>query len=159
MSMPSRCSTWSVSRRAHARRRLPARVFGRDAPTGDDRDGSLVQAGAFDRRRADDCTRRDDSGADSRADQKTEAGHGHERHSHYSRPWRRRRHDRSHPGHVRRQSVRAGADARVVRLSRQSLHERLAGMPAGIEAGRPLSDSSLPPMSLICHRAVVLAAL
>ena len=43
---------------------LPARVLGRHAPAGDDRDGAVLLAEAAHRRRADDRARRDDPGAD-----------------------------------------------------------------------------------------------
>ena len=50
-----------------ARRPLPARAVGRDAPAGRDRDGARVQPEGADRRRADDRARRDGAGADPRA--------------------------------------------------------------------------------------------
>ena len=54
-------------RPAAARRRVPARVLGRDAPAGDDRDGAGAGAERADRRRADHRARRDDPGADPAA--------------------------------------------------------------------------------------------
>ena len=53
-----------------ARRRLPAPVLGRDAPARDDRDGALLRPAGADRGRADDRARRDDPGADPRADRR-----------------------------------------------------------------------------------------
>ena len=53
-------------RPAPAREGLPARVLGRHAAAGDDRDGALVRPEAADRRRADDRARRHDPGADPR---------------------------------------------------------------------------------------------
>ena len=46
------------------RRRVPARVLGRHAPAGDDRDGAHQRPAAADRRRADDGARRHHPGAD-----------------------------------------------------------------------------------------------
>ena len=51
-----------------ARGRLSAPVLGRHAPARDDRDGAREQPRRADRRRADDRARRDDPGADHRAD-------------------------------------------------------------------------------------------
>ena len=48
---------------------LSARVLGRHAPAGDDRDGALQQPAAADRRRADHGTRRHDPGPDPRGAQ------------------------------------------------------------------------------------------
>ena len=50
----------------HARRAVPARVLGRHAPAGDDRDGDLQRPRGADRGRADDRARRDHPGPDPR---------------------------------------------------------------------------------------------
>ena len=55
-------------RRRAAGRRVPARVLGRHAPAGDDRDGAHQRPEAADRRRADDRARRHHPGADPAAD-------------------------------------------------------------------------------------------
>ena len=95
-----------------ARRRLPAPVLGRHAAARDDRDGALLQPGRADRRRADDGARRDDPGADHRADQPPEGrlqlGGDHD----HARPRGRRRHRRRDPRDVRRPRRRAGGEAR-----------------------------------------------
>ena len=54
------------SPRTRAAALISARVLGRDAPAGDDRDGALLLAEAADRRRTDDRARRDDPSADPR---------------------------------------------------------------------------------------------
>ena len=94
---------------APAGRRLPAPVLGRHAPARDDRDGALVQPRPADRRRADDGARRDDPGADPRADRAAQVRlrlGGRPDHPRHGRGRRRRRPRR---GDVRRPGRRAAA--------------------------------------------------
>ena len=95
-------------------RRLPARVLGRHAPAGDDRDGTRQRAKAADRRRADDRPRRHRAGADPRPPGPTPARAGDGDHHHHPRP-RRRRGGRGSD----RRDVR-GPDRRVARRRRRS---------------------------------------
>ena len=90
-----------------ARRRLPAPVLGRDAPARDDRDGAREQPGRPDRRRADHRARRDDPGADHRADRPAQGRVQLGGDPDHARPRRRRRHRRRDPRHVRRTRRRA----------------------------------------------------
>ena len=91
-----------------ARRGVPARVLGRDAPAGDDRDGAHQRPAAADRRRADDGARRDHAGSDPEAARAPAPGvrdgddHDHPR----SRRGRRGRRPRA--GDVRRAGGRVG---------------------------------------------------
>ena len=82
--------------------RLPARVLGRHAPAGDDRDGALARAADADRRRADDGARRHDPGADPAAAEAAQRGARAGGDPDHPRPRRRRRHRRPGAGDVRR---------------------------------------------------------
>ena len=95
-------------RAAKARAQLPARVFRRSAPAGDDRHGAGLHAEALDRRRADYGARRHDSGADPGADRRTSAAARHGRPSHHARSRRGRRAGGCSGGDVCRQDRRAG---------------------------------------------------
>ncbi len=97
-----------------ARRRLPAPVLGRHAAARDDRDGALLQPGRPDRRRADDGARRDDPGADHRADRPAQGRLQLGGDPDHARPRRRRRDRRRDPRDVRRPRRRAGGEARAL---------------------------------------------
>ena len=112
-------------RRAHARQRLPARIFRRHASARDDRDGAFLRPGAADRGRAHHRARRHDSGADPRSHPDAEGGDRHERHPDYPRSWCRGWHDRRNRRDVCRQGVRERADRGAVRASGQPLHPGL----------------------------------
>ena len=94
---------------ARAPRAVSARVLGRDAAAGDDRDGACVRSRAADRRRADDGARRDDAGRRDRpapsplgrAPDGGDADHPRPR-DHRELRRGRARHVRRRPGRVRR---------------------------------------------------------
>ena len=83
-------------------RRVPAPALGRHAPARDDRDGDGLRPDAADRRRADHRARRDDPGADPRADAAAAGRDRHEHPVHHAQPRRRRGARRRRGGDVRR---------------------------------------------------------
>ena len=87
-------------------RALSAPALRRHAAAGDDRDGAFLQAEAADRRRADDGARRDDPGADPRADPPAAGRDAHGGDVHHPRHGRRRRSRRSRGGDVPRRESR-----------------------------------------------------
>ena len=99
-----------------ARRRLPARAVGRDAPAGDDRDGARLRPGDRHRRRADDRPRRHGPGPDPPAARAAPARPRAVADPDHPRPVGDRRDVRPGHGHVRRQGRRGGpGPARVHR--------------------------------------------
>ena len=117
-----------------AHRRLSAPVLRRHAPARDDRDGPRQRAVAAHRRRADDGPRRDDAGADPRADAQAPGRLRHRDHHDHPRPRRRRRDRRRGRRHVRGAGGREGSGQRAVRAPAAPVHvgpARLAAAPRG----------------------------
>ena len=116
--------------RAPPVRSLPARVLGRHAPAGDDRDRALVPAGPADRRRADHRARRHGAGADPGAAAGAAARARHGDRADHPRPRRRRGLMRARARDVCRPDRRAGADRADLRRPAPSLHARAAALDA-----------------------------
>ena len=143
------------SERHGADRHISAPAVRRHAPAGHDRDGSLLQPGHRDRRRADDGARRDDPGPDPRPARRSAGRVRLRRDPDHARP-RRRRVDRPrHPRHVRGPRGRAaptrelfydpqmpytwgllGSIPRLDRPKQEKLHSITGSPPSLINAPR-----------------------
>ena len=114
------------SRAGATRPGLPAPAVGRHAPARDDRDGAELQAEASDRRRADDGARRDDAGADPRADGGAARAARDVDPADHARPRRRRGDVRRGGRHVRRPGRRARPGRRHLRRAAAPVHRGAA---------------------------------
>jgi peptide/nickel transport system ATP-binding protein len=113
---------------------------------------------AADRRRADHRARRDDPGADPRADQDAAGGGGHVRPLHHPRHGRGRRNRRPHGGDVSRRGGRDRRDRRTSSQSRQHPYTRalLSAVPklGSMEGKAAAALSRRRPQPARCRRPV-----
>ena len=132
-----------------ARRRLPAPVLGRDAAARDDRDGAVLQPVDPHRRRADDRSRRDDSGADRRADQPPQGRLRFRGDLHHPRSRRDRRNRRRDHRHVRRPRRRAVARSGTSSTTRRCRTRGVCSARSPVSTGRGSSactrSRGMPP--------------
>ena len=156
--------------RAEAGARLSAPDVRRHAAASHDRHGAQLQPEAPDRRRADDCPRRDRAGADPRADEGPARKARHGDSPDHPRPRRRRRDGRRGRRHVRRQDRRAracqgdlrepaasvhGGAAHVDPAARDAVHDPAQGDPRhGPEPSRLAPRLPLRPALRLRLRAV-----
>ena len=140
---------------------LPVRVLRRHAPARDDRAGAVVRPEHPDRRRADHRARRDDPGADPRADPGAPRAHRRRGDPRDPRPRRGGGHRRPDRGHVRGADRRGGDPRRDLLRPPAPLHvgparQHHARRPAAPRAaagdpgsaahlGRPAGGLPLPP--------------
>ena len=121
---------------------IPAPIIGRPAPARDDRHGARQPAGRADRRRADDCARRDGAGANPGADARSATPSRHGDHSHHPRS-----DDRSTAVrglrlcHATRRGEGAQRHRSAVRRSAPSLHDAAPEFRAARRRARDPSDA------------------
>ena len=123
---------------------VPARVLGRHAPAGDDRDGDHELALPPDRRRADHRARRDDPGSGARGAEARAGGDRGGDDPDHARPGHRGRDVRSRPRHVRGTHRRVRHRPDDLPSAAASVHDRADEQPAEADRGRGVAASRSP---------------
>ena len=144
--------------RRPADRRLPAPVLGRHAPARDDRDGARQRPRPADRRRADDRARRDDAGADPRADAPAPARVRDRDHHDHARSRGDRRDRRRGRRHVRGAGGREGHGRPALQAAASSVHVGPAGLAAAPRRGRRAARADPGPTAVAAEPAARAAA-